>query len=528
MPPVAKCFNHSLTMPLCRHVTVVALTTLLAAGPAHAGKFLDYIRDYDLNDYALGLAVTSSQNPYLGSDSSLYAYPYLTSFTHSAFTDDWLLIRGENLGIRFVNDSGWEAGLVARVQTLGQGVSGNNELAGITDRNWTIETGPLIGWRRWPVNIQFRSYWEIPQRHDGTTSELEFSLPLQFERGFFVPALRVSYLSGDYSRYYFGVRSSEATPTRLQYRPGSATNVWAGFSMGYQLSPRWLLNSSLGIEQLDSAIAASPLIDRDQLWSATVGFAYNADVFNPRDYHGTRPKKAVEIRVGAFETSIDTDVRQTARTTQTTAPIDIEDLLGAADRETVLQLEAIFRLGYYHQLQLGYFRLDRRSTATLEQDLDFGGELYPAGSEIETDIDSLLVRLSYAYSLMRDDQKELGVMAGLSHFRFDTTITETGSDQPERIRAESPLPTFGIFGSLALGRDWRLGAEVSLFALDFDRYNGLMTYLRLGLQREFGDVFSAGLGYDYYRLKLDARDEDLGGGFTLLHQGPRIFMGFRF
>jgi outer membrane protein len=530
MSPAPRFFNNPLSIPICKHLALVALTVLLqlVASHAHAGRFLDYIRSYDLNDYALGLAITGSENPYLGSDSSLYAYPYLTSFNHSAFTDDWFLIRGENIGIRFVNDSGWEAGLVARVQTLGQGVSGNDELAGITDRNWTVETGPLIGWRGWPVNVQFRTYWEIPQRHGGTTSELEFSLPRAFERGFFVPAVRVSYLSSDYSQYYFGVRDREATPSRPEYQPGSATNLWAGLSIGYRLNPLWLLNTSLGFEQLDSSISASPLVDRDQLWSATVGFAYNADVFSPRDYQGSGPQKAIEFRIGAFNTSVDTDVQRNAVVAQRTAPIDLEDLLGAADQETVLQLDASIRLGYYHRLQLGYFRLDRRSTAVLLQDLDFGGENYPAGTEIGTDIESLLVRLTYAYSLIRDDQKELGVMGGLSHFRFDTTIGETGSDQPQRLSAESPLPTIGAFGSLTLGRNWHVDLEANLFALDFDRYNGTMSFLRLGLERQFGETFSAGLGYDFYRLQLKARDEDLGGKFTLLHQGPRIYVGFVF
>ena len=79
---------------------IFAVVGCLCGNDARAGSLIDFIRDYDLNDYSLGLAVSVSQIPYEGASSSTYAYPYLTSFSHSAFTDDWLLIRDENLGFR--------------------------------------------------------------------------------------------------------------------------------------------------------------------------------------------------------------------------------------------------------------------------------------------------------------------------------------------------------------------------------------------------------------------------------------------
>ena len=132
-------------------------------GTASAGPILDYIRNYDLNDYALGVSVSRSQNPFAGAPDSTIVYPYLTSFRHSAFTDDWFLIRGENVGFRYITESDWEFGLIGRIQTLGLGGAENDELRGLDKRSWAVEAGPLIGWRRWPVNVQFRSYWETTE-----------------------------------------------------------------------------------------------------------------------------------------------------------------------------------------------------------------------------------------------------------------------------------------------------------------------------------------------------------------------------
>ena len=92
---------------------------LLLATSANADGVLDHIRNYDLNDYALGLAYTVQESPYRGADSKGFAYAYLTSFRHSAFTDDWLLLTDGDVGARWVNDAGWVLGGVVRVRTEG-------------------------------------------------------------------------------------------------------------------------------------------------------------------------------------------------------------------------------------------------------------------------------------------------------------------------------------------------------------------------------------------------------------------------
>mgnify|MGYP002062726006 CR=1 FL=1 len=506
----------------------MAMLASLASARAHAGPLMDYIREYDLNDYALGLAFSSSQNPYVGTSRSSFVYPYLTSFTHSAFTRNWLLIRGENVGFRVVTDKQWEFGLVGRVQTLGPGSDDIEELVGIDQKAWAVEAGPLIGWRGWPVHLQFRTYWELPNRHSGTTSELEFSLPLQYARGFFVPAVRLTHMSSGYTDYYFSVGATEATPVRPVYDTGSATNVRAEVTFGYELSPRWLLKTSVGIEYFDDAIAASPVIDRDTQWSGSVGLAYNANVFMPRDHETLQLDPAIEFRLGAFRSSVDTSVQRAASAGQALEDIDLEDLLGVTDRRTLSQVDIRLRAGFYHRFQLGYFRSKRDATATLERDVVLGDRTFSAGSEMVTATESSLTRFAYVYSLMRDGQKELSVKAGLSHVRFDTELDEVGGQQPERLQFDTVLPAIGAMGSLNLGNNWQLGADVDLFALDFDRYDGWMVFMGIDLERRFGESLGAGFGYTVHGLRLTAKDEDLGGKFDLRYHGPRVYAWFAF
>ena len=132
---------------------VALVAVLLWPGQTFAGPILDFIRSYDLNDYALGISVSADQNPYLGAKNGAFVYPYLTSFRHSSTTDDWILIRDDELGLRWVTDSDWEFGVVGRIQTLGLGNRETDDLLGISDRKWTLELGPTIGWRGWRESI---------------------------------------------------------------------------------------------------------------------------------------------------------------------------------------------------------------------------------------------------------------------------------------------------------------------------------------------------------------------------------------
>jgi hypothetical protein len=129
---------------------------------------------------------------------------------------------------------------------------------------------------------------------------------------------------------------------------------------------------------------------------------------------------------------------------------------------------------------------------------------------------------------MRDRQKELGVTAGLAYSRFETGLRANDTQQSERLKVNAPLPTLGIFGSVAVGSKWQLGVDINVFALDFDQYDGYMTYMTLGLDRKFGNVFAAGIGYDLYRIHLNARDDDLRGSFKIRHHGPKLYLSFLF
>ena len=158
----------------------------------------------------------------------------------------------------------------------------------------------------------------------------------------------------------------------------------------------------------------------------------------------------------------------------------------------------------------------------------FGDELFVAGTTVNSNAETKILRLAYAYSLINDAQKELGFMAGVHYSTLRTEIFAPETGQRDVSDATVPLPVIGAHGSIAIGQHASLAARLQIFRMDFDRYEGLMNYASLEFQRRFGETFSVGVAYNYYGMKLDSRDDDLTGVIQVRHHGPVVFVSAAF
>ena len=505
------------------------LLLLLVAPSAYAGSILDYIRNYDLNDYALGIAYSISESPYVGGKNSGFAYPYLTSFRHTAFTDDWLILTGGDFGFRWVNDTGWVLGAVTRIRTEGTGTSLLDELASIDVRKWRVEAAPLVGWRGWPVHFELKWYNEIFSNFGGPTTEFRTSLPREHPWGWFVPAVTLVNNSAGYNGYYYGVSESEAVPGLEPYDPGSSTNIRVGVSTGYAFNNRWLLSVSLNHEWLASEITNSPIVDKNSVWSGSIGIAYNNDIFRVPDYDGELFRAGgFEFRLGMYSNQTDSKIIQRPVDGSPPEEIDVEDVLGVNRRKSIIHFEGVYRFAHFHRLEVGYFNLGRDSDNTLLTDVRIGDEFFPEGTQIEVEAELQVAKLAYGFSLMNDAQKELGILAGLHITNYEAIVVAPDTGQRVETSINTPLPVIGAFGSVALGPRTDLSANLQLFRMEFDHYSGSLNTFYLGLAHYFTDTIGAGIGYNVYLMNLDSADDDLRGSLKVRHHGPIVFASFNF
>ena len=505
------------------------LLTLLAAPAAQASSILDYIRNYDLNDYALGITYSVSESPYVGGESSGFAYPYLTSFRHNAFTDDWLILTGGDVGVRWVNDAGWVLGGVTRIRTEGTGDSLLDELADIDIRKWRVEVAPLIGWRGWPVHFELKWYNEIFSNFGGPTTEFMMSLPREHAWGWFVPSVTAVNNSAGYNRYYYGVSESEAGPNLEPYSPGAGTNFRAGISTGYAINNRWLLSVTLNHEWLASEITGSPIVDKNSVWSGSIGIAYNNDIFRTPEYTGELFRSGgFEFRIGMYTYEADSKIIQAPVDGSPPEEIDVEDVLGVNRRKSIIHAEGVYRFAHFHRLEIGHFQLGRDSDTTLLTDIRLGDEVFPEGTQIDVDAELRVTKIAYGFSLMNDAQKELGILAGIHITNYEALVVAPETGQSVETSINTPLPVIGAYGSVALGSKTDLSANLQLFRMEFDHFSGSLNTFYLGLAHYFTDTIGAGIGYNVYLMNLDSADDDLRGSLKMRHHGPIVFASFNF
>jgi hypothetical protein len=505
----------------------VALIVLLAPA-AHAGSILDYIRNYDLNDYSLGVAYSVSQSPYVGGDNSGFAYPYLTSFRHNAFTDDWLVMTGGEAGFRWVSRSDWILGAVGRVNTQGTGANAIEDLLGLDTRNWAVEISPVVGWRRWPVHLELRHYVEVFSDNGGPSTELWASLPKEFGWGWVVPSIKFIRNSAERNRYYYGV-SADEIPSVNSYDPGSSSNVKLDLDVGWAINDKWLLSGGIAYEWLGSEITDSPIVSEEALWSGNIGIAYNNDIFRGRAYQGDSFRlPGFEIRAGFYNNNTDSKIIRLPTGGGPAEEIELEDVLGVNKKDDVMHLEGIFRFAHFHRFQVSYFELGRDSSTTLLEDLTIGDETFPAGTAIDVDSGLETWRLAYGFSLMNDSQKELGLLVGMHLTDVDASVVAPDTGQVVESSVDTPLPVIGAFGSVALGDKTDLGARIEIFRMEFDRYEGSLNAFYLGLNHYFTETIGAGIGYNYYAMDLDSPDPGLRGSVQIRHHGPIVFASFTF
>ena len=148
-------------------------------------KLVEDLRAIDLNDYAVGIGVTTTSNPYVDGDDSVTPYPYLTKLVPSALDDGVTFSRNGAYGVRWLSNNGFEIGALAKLQTLGYEATDSPMFAGLADRAWTVEVGPSFGWRG-PVHVDWTAFVDLLRNQRGSNHVLRFSVPRAYPRGYLI------------------------------------------------------------------------------------------------------------------------------------------------------------------------------------------------------------------------------------------------------------------------------------------------------------------------------------------------------
>jgi hypothetical protein len=233
------------------------------------------------------------------------------------------------------------------------------------------------------------------------------------------------------------------------------------------------------------------------------------------------------IALYAFNPYLDTKVRIDASDDSPGTTIDFEQNLGLSDTETLPGIGLRWRFAKKHQLGLGYFRLDRSGSSITATDIRIGDEVFSVNLPISFFFDMGISSLTYSYSLLFDERKELALSVGLSIQDLKFGLIGNGAlgiiDVESGITA--PLPTFGLNGGYAFTDKWLGKAGIGFFSFDLsledeDELSGEVLNGYVTIQHNTFEHVHFGLSYNFFDVRVDWRENGLINSVGYKYHGP--------
>jgi outer membrane protein len=188
-----------------------------------------------------------------------------------------LFVQGIRAGFRLAERGPFVLNLVAGPRFLGYEASDSPFLAGMEDRDESIDVGLSLAWEQPRHGALLWARHDVANRSDGGHAGLDVFLRRAYAQGRFRLqfGLGVEWQSHKTVDYYYGVRPGEE---RLAGRPaytGRSSFNFAGSTLGlYSLSKRMSLVVLLRVEALGNEITDSPIVDSDLSYFGLVGFTH--------------------------------------------------------------------------------------------------------------------------------------------------------------------------------------------------------------------------------------------------------------
>lgn|SRR5512138_632832 len=123
---------------------------------------------------------------------------------------------------------------------------------------WLFHFGDFIG--------QVGALKEVTGEHNGYEVRAAIAAPVVQSKNSLVVSAGLTWKSKELVKYYYGVDDL--------YEPGSALNPFIKLGFARPLSERWTLSAHVHYEQLDGAIADSPILVEDSVTTFFAGFVF--------------------------------------------------------------------------------------------------------------------------------------------------------------------------------------------------------------------------------------------------------------
>jgi hypothetical protein len=261
------------------------------------------------------------------------------------------------------------------------------------------------------------------------------------------------------------------------------------------------------------------------LLAAPTSYAESPDLLNDSFY----------LALGTFIINSDTVLRLDGEAGEAGTDVDWERTFGDGDVSR-LRLDGFWRFAERHKIRALAFSSSRSASRTLNDEIEWGGEVYPVGAAADMRFKFAVYELAYEYAFMRRDNFELAGSLGVHYTDFDAsigaTVTGPGGTTSERREKNgsvgAPLPVFGLRSTWAIFDTLALDASVQYFSLTYGDIEGSLQDYRIVLNWQPMSWLGLGIGYDRFAVDVDVDSNNFSGKMDWTYDGPMIFYSASF
>jgi hypothetical protein len=246
----------------------------------------------------------------------------------------------------------------------------------------------------------------------------------------------------------------------------------------------------------------------------------------------------VVLSLGAFLQEFETDLRVDNDGGAVGDDVDLESDLDLESEKSIAWGDLTWRFAPRHRIGLTAFRFTRLGSASAEDDLTIGDEIYPAGASVETEFKFQVMALLYSYSFIKREKHEFSGTFGLHWFDIDLGFEGSASLGSEDASADAgadavaPLPLLGVRYDYHITPRWTLGFLGEVLAIEFEsdatNFSGKVWNVRASAEYRFLRCFGAGIAFNEFGIDVDVDDSGWAGAFNYSYFGPQVYVLARF
>lgn len=235
-----------------------------------------------------------------------------------------------------------------------------------------------------------------------------------------------------------------------------------------------------------------------------------------------------EFRVGGYITDFDSELRINNSFDVRGSDTDLEDELDIDDGLEKVRLDLRWRFLPHHSIDFAYYDISRDGQRVIDRQLDIGDETYVIGTNLKSELDFEVYKLSYAYSFSQSENADAALSIGLHAIDVGFSAKGTVLGVPVDRHSSDvtlPLPVVGVQYARRLGGPFMLSLDVDLFAIEYGDYKGSLWDASLTLDVDFTDHVGGFIGYNFVEMNVESEDTSLLGEFD--YQYGAITAGIR-